>query len=254
MAEQEASLVRQVEHWRQMYLDAEASVTQARADEALLQKQLCGVLERERLLASKNLELRCASQAKQADEEEQARQKVALCEQLSSAHVMLHRKEEELQDSRRQSINRGEQVEKLRDHLQQNLFDMKQHKAMKSEIADLREELEASLKKIGAKEHLCDTMDQELKLLRSQLAAKEVELAQSKGELKKKTAEAEQQSKSLQRELSDVQAQLDASLQKMPKKEQELQRLQAQLVEKLGQNLLQNRFYYFSELNPIKGA
>ena len=235
VAEQEASLLRQVEHWHQMYLDSEASFAQARADEALLQKQLSGALDRERLLASKNLELRCASQAKQADEEEETRKKVALCEQLSSAHVMLQRKEEELQESRRQSITRGEQVEKLKDDLQKKLFDMEQHKAMESEICDLRKKLDASLKKISAKEHFCDVMDQELKMLRSQLPAMEAELTKLKGDLKKKTAEAEQQNKSLQWELSDLQVRLDTSLQKMLAKEQELQRLQAHLKEKEDQ-------------------
>ncbi|CAE7567291.1 unnamed protein product, partial [Symbiodinium necroappetens] len=239
VAEQVASLLRQVEYWHQMYLDSEASSAKQRSDEVqLLQKQLSGALDRERFLASKNLELRSASQAKQAEEEEEARQKVALCEELSSVHVMLQRKEEELQESRRQSITRGEQVEKLRDDLQKQFFDAEQHKAMESEVTDLQRKLEASLKKISAKEHLCDTMDQELSILRSQLPAKEAELAQLNKDFQKKTAEAEraeEQQKSLRREVSDLQVRLDASLQKMSAKEQELQWLQAQLREKEDQ-------------------
>lgn len=221
-----------------MYLDSEASSAKQRSDEVqLLQKQLSGALDRERFLASKNLELRSASQAKEAEEEEEARQKVALCEQLSSVHVMLQHKEEELQASRRQSITRGEQVEKLRDDLQKQFFDMEQHKAMESEIAELQKKLEASLKKISSKEHLCDTMDQELNILRSQLPAKEAELAQLNKDFDKKTGaeRAELQQKSLQREVSDLQVRLDASLQKMSAKEQELQWLQAQLREKEDQ-------------------
>ncbi|CAE7632125.1 unnamed protein product [Symbiodinium sp. CCMP2592] len=239
VAEQVASLLRQVEYWHQMYLDSEASSAKQRSDEVqLLQKQLSGALDRERFLAAKNLELRSASQAKEAEEEEEARQKVALCEQLSSAHVMLQHKEEELQASRRQSMTRGEQVEKLRDDLQKQFFDAEQHKAMESEIADLQKRLEASLKKTSAKEHLCDTMDQELNILRSQLPAKEAELVQLNKDFDKKAAEAaraEQQQKSLQREVSDLQVRLDASLQKMSAKEQELQWLQAQLREKEDQ-------------------
>lgn len=46
-ADHEASLLRQVEHWHQLFMDSEAAFAQVRADEALVRKQLSGALERE---------------------------------------------------------------------------------------------------------------------------------------------------------------------------------------------------------------
>ena len=48
-------------------MDTEASFAQVRADEALLRKQLSGALERERILAAKNLELRCKAQGEEKE-------------------------------------------------------------------------------------------------------------------------------------------------------------------------------------------
>jgi len=228
VAEQEASLLRQVEHWHQMYLDSEASFVQLKAEESILQKQLSSASERERALASKNLDLR----SKQADEAEEARKKAILCEQLGNARLMLQCKDDELQEARRQLATRAEELEKLREDLRKGHFDVEQHKAMELEVGDLRKRLEASLKKIAAKEHFCEMMDQELKVLRSQLPAKEAELVKSKGDLRKKTVEAEQHDKAMQWELSDLQVRLDTSLQKMASKEQEMDRLQLRLKEK----------------------
>ena len=107
VAEQEAALLRQVEHWHQMYLDSDASLAQVKASESLLQKQLSSAIEREGVLSSKNMELRC----QQANEAEEARKKAMLCEELGRTRLMLQRKEEELQGAQRQSATRAEELE-----------------------------------------------------------------------------------------------------------------------------------------------
>ncbi|CAK9056099.1 Uncharacterized protein SCF082_LOCUS30268 [Durusdinium trenchii] len=228
VAEQEAALLRQVEHWHQMYLDSDASLAQVKASESLLQKQLSSAIEREGVLSSKNMELRC----QQANEAEEARKKAMLCEELGRTRLMLQRKEEELQGAQRQSATRAEELEKLREDLRKKLVDLEKQRAMEWEMGDLRKKLEASLKKITSQEHICEVMDRELKLLRSQLPVKEAELLKLKSDLKKKTIEAEQHDKAMQWELSDLQVRLGTSLQKTADSEEEVQQLQGQLKEK----------------------
>lgn len=122
--------------------------------------------------------------------------------------------------------------EKLREDLRKKLVDLEKQRAMEWEMGDLRKKLEASLKKITSQEHICEVMDRELKLLRSQLPVKEAELLKLKSDLKKKTIEAEQHDKAMQWELSDLQVRLGTSLQKTADSEEEVQQLQGQLKEK----------------------
>eukprot|EP00438_Fugacium_kawagutii_P001485 Skav202531 [mRNA] locus=scaffold2011:134810:136162:- [translate_table: standard] len=216
----EVSLLRQVEHWHQLFMDTEASFAQARADEAHLRKQLSGALERERVLAAKNLELRCKVQGEEKVEKETketmaAMKKAndasitALCDQLGSARLMLQCKDEEL--------------EKLKSELRTKL--LTEHKTMELELGDVRKRLDGTAKKLSAKEHLCEVMDQELQLLRGQLPLKDAELEK----MRKKGSDLEQQKKSMQWELSDLQMRLEASIKKTVEKEEELQQLQGQV-------------------------
>lgn len=201
-------------------MDTEASFAQVRADEALLRKQLSGALERERILAAKNLELRCKAQGeekeamaamKKANEASEA-SVAALCDQLGSAQLMLQCKDDEL--------------ERLRGELRSKLFT--EPRAMELELSDVRKRLEAVTKKLSAKEHLCEVMGQELHLLRGQLPLKDAELEK----MRKKGNELEQQKKTMQWELSDLQMRLDSSIKKAVEKEEELQQLQGQIKDK----------------------
>ena len=227
-ADHEASLLRQVEHWHQLFMDSEAAFAQVRADEALVRKQLSGALERERILASKNLELRCAQGEK---DEALAAAKAneasvsALCDQLSSARLTLQCKDDELQTTRRQLTTREEELVRLRGELSKKLFDTEQHKAMESELCDVRKRLEAVSKKLSAKEHYCEVMEQELQALRGQLPLKEAELEKQK----KRGNELEQHKKSMQWEISDLQMRFEASLKKIVSKDEELQQLQGRI-------------------------
>lgn len=227
-ADHEASLVRQVEHWHQLFMDSEAAFAQVRADEALVRKQLSGALERERILASKNLELRCAQGEKDealAAAKANEASVAALCDQLSSARLTLQCKDDELQTTRRQLTTREEELARLRGELSKKLIDTEQHKAMESELCDVRKRLEAVSKKLSAKEHYCEVMEQELQALRGQLPLKEAELEKQK----KRCNELEQHKKSMQWEISDLQMRFEASLKKIVSKDEELQQLQGRI-------------------------
>eukprot|EP00490_Sorites_sp_Unknown_P012790 CAMPEP_0114697326 /NCGR_PEP_ID=MMETSP0191-20121206/73670_1 /TAXON_ID=126664 /ORGANISM="Sorites sp." /LENGTH=435 /DNA_ID=CAMNT_0001996305 /DNA_START=110 /DNA_END=1417 /DNA_ORIENTATION=+ len=223
LSDHETSLLRQVEHWHQLFMDTEASFAQTRADEALLRKQLSSALERERILAAKNLELRCKAQGEEKMEKENKETKeamtamkkaneasvAALCEQLGSARMMLQCKDEEL--------------DRVKSELRTKL--LTEHRTLELELGDVRKRLEGALKKLSAKEHLCEVMDQELQLLRGQLPLKEAELEK----MRKKGNELEQEKKTMQWELSDLQTRLEVSIKKAVAKEEEMQQLQGHI-------------------------
>lgn len=252
----EESLLRQVEHWHQLFMDSEASFAQLRADEAHLQKQLSSALKRERLLAAKNLELRCRQDAAEAAQEETCAARKAMSGELSSARLMLQCKDEELHSARRQLSLKDDELEKLKADLQSQIL-------VRAELGKLQKELQVVRGELAAKELEVEKVEkekgrearerEEAEKEKENARAARLETAREFRAFQESTKELQGQVLELQRQLekqdvqhaehikamevmrwevSDAQQRLEKSLGKLAVKEEEIVTLQQQVEAK----------------------
>ena len=245
----EESLLRQVEHWHQLFMDSEASFAQLRADEAHLQKQLSSALERERQLAAKNLELRCKQDAAQEAQEK------AMSGELGSARFMLQCKDEELHSVRRQLSLKDDELEKLKAELRasQSLVRadevsklQKQLQVVRGELAakelevekvekekrrEMREREEAEKEKENARAARLETA-REFRAFQDSTKELGAQVSELQRQLEKQGLQHAEHIKALQWEASDAQERLEKSLAKLAVKEEEIVTLQQQVEAK----------------------
>ncbi|CAJ1370384.1 unnamed protein product [Effrenium voratum] len=145
----EAVLLKQAEHWHQLYLDLEATCAKAKREQAMLQQQLNEALDRERHWAAKNLELRSH------DAREEALHKARLAEQLANSRLLCQNKEESLCMLRCQVEAKDEELDKVRREQRQGM--------------ELCKRLEKTLAQMAEKERLADQKDAELSKTKTEL-------------------------------------------------------------------------------------
>jgi len=170
----EAALMRRVNHWHQQYLDAEASLAEARANEAKLQLQLTSALGE---LTAKSLEPRRPTEDDSVQSRlNQIRQLRGLEQQLQAKDSELWRLREELRDrdsalaAVAENARMEREVDRLRAELarKESLEDMLL--ATEKALADTRRELHVALSKIEGQGKLIDAREQEVQALREEVA------------------------------------------------------------------------------------